>query len=387
MDTRDQAIAEAYEKGRIYRQQRAAKLATMPPKVNNGEVPPTNDDNEENEEEFQEVIDFDKFDGTDQKDAQSKVSGLKIPWDPEDIKFWFSQLENHLENAGVHSQWTKRMVLQKQLDPSVQADCKDLLQKKKSEAGATPYFDLKSQLFDIYGPQPEDGFYQAEALRLTAKPSQLAKRIISSLCPAHTTLPPGCCMEGVVSALWRRQLPKDVRAAVAGMRLSATELNNTLRIADAVFSATRSATPQVVAAVTTQPAPEPASQPGPPPQPLDTSADEPALQVAAYAYRPRGQPHRGAYRGGRQTFRGSYRGQPQPQPQPQRFRPPAPRPQYQPHPYQQPAIQPTRGPRHPDNPPMSACNIHWKYGRSATSCRQPTTCPWKHVLAQPNYYY
>ena len=78
-----------------------------------------------------EMTDFETENGTDLATAQEKTSSLKVPWDDLDIVFWFSQFENHLENAGVKAQWTKRMILQRQLDPRIQVDCKDILAKKK----------------------------------------------------------------------------------------------------------------------------------------------------------------------------------------------------------------------------------------------------------------
>ena len=192
-------------------------------------------------------------------------------------------------------------------------------------------------------------------------------------------------MEPVASNLWRRQLPPHVKQSVAGLRLGAGQMDATLRIADAVFSAM--APPPVPAApvaaiAAPQPQPHVQSQ-----YDLDTSADEPALQVAAFRgrggnWQPRGPP-RGGYRGRGQPNRAhnQYRSQQQ-SAQPAQPRPAQAAQTPLTHIAQPP---PNTGPRHPDNPPHNACHMHWKYGRSAQFCRSSLTCPWKHIIApQPN---
>ena len=58
------------------------------------------------------------------------------------MEFWFQQLEMHMQTAGIKAQWTKRLLLHKQLPKDVVAEVKDLLRKAQSEAGATPYKEL-----------------------------------------------------------------------------------------------------------------------------------------------------------------------------------------------------------------------------------------------------
>ena len=36
-----------------------------------------------------------------------------------------------------------------------------------------------------------------------------------------------------------------------------------------------------------------------------------------------------------------------------------------------------RGTPHPDGPPDSACYLHWRFGKSAFTCKKKSTCPWK----------
>ena len=74
--------------------------------------------------------------------AQQKTVSLKVDFDRQDVKFWFQQLGMHmLSTAGVKDQWTKRLLLHKQLPVDIVAKVKDLLRKDNSEAGATPYRD------------------------------------------------------------------------------------------------------------------------------------------------------------------------------------------------------------------------------------------------------
>ena len=337
---------------------------------------------------------FEKDDGTDASDAQSKTSTLKLPWN-EDLIFWFSQFENLLETAGVKAQWTKRSLLHKQLDSKLQDDCRDLLVKKQNEAGDTPYLDLKTRILDLHGPRLEEAYDKACGFVMTGKPSQLAKKLIFTLCPDHCDMKK-CCIEGVVTSMWRKQLPPHVKQAVAGLKLGDGQLETTLRLADAVHSAM--APPVAAAAALTIATPPPPQQQivyvqQPYPPDLDTSADAPALDVAAF--RGRGRPTgRGAgYRGNQHNF--GYRNYRGGQQRPQNYFRGTGQQRSFTRPANQPAAQPTTplvhnsqpppntGPRHPDNPPTNCCHMHWKYGRSAQFCRASLTCPWYNIIAPP----
>ena len=57
-----------------------------------------------------------------------------------------------MENAGVKSQWTKRMQLYKALPPHMVDEMKDLLSKSKTAAGATAYYEMKQRLVTQFGP-------------------------------------------------------------------------------------------------------------------------------------------------------------------------------------------------------------------------------------------
>ena len=74
----------------------------------------------------------------------------------------------------------------------------------------------------------------------------------------------------------------------------------------------------------------------------------------------RGKPFRGCGRGNRR-FRGNHRGY---RGRGAQSHPPA-------------AGATSRGERHPDGPPESACNQHYRWGRGAFFCSQRDSCPWR----------
>ena len=209
-----------------------------------------------------------------------------------------------METAGVLSQWQKRLLLQRSLPPDIIAELEDLLIKNQTEAGPLPYKDLKDHLYESFAPRPEEAFKLALGLVMTGKPSQLAKKLINTLCPKHPTLE-NCCLEGVISGLWRDKLPKDVRNQVANYSLVGKDIQKaTLQHADAVYASVTN-THTVAAVTTTTRAPvnaqARAQQPlaAPVSFDLDESADEPALQVPVAAY----NNYRGA---GNEGNRGGY---------------------------------------------------------------------------------
>ena len=173
-------------------------------------------------------------------------------------------------------------------------------------------------------------------------------------------------MAGVISTLWREQLPKEVRTQVANHSIQGKEtMKATLLLADSVYASLNQ--PQQVAIVqqVTVPAAPPVASGGAIPRNspnLNLSADEPALQVPVAAYT-RGRGARNN-RGGRWQQRGGQqRSNPRPQPQQQRG-------------------QNKPEDRHSDNPPEGSCYAHWRFGKSATFCRFPFTCPWASIIAR-----
>ena len=201
------------------------------------------------------VLDYDAATGVDPDDIHSKTTSIKIHWNPAKVRFYFAQLEMQMETAGVKSQWQKRLLLQRNLPPEIIAELEDLLIQKQSEAGDLLYKDLKDRLFKGYGPRPEDSYRKARDLVMTGKPSGFAKILINELCTKHPTLE-NCCMGGVISSLWRDQLPTAVKTAVANHSLVGKDtMKTTLELADRVFESVKSSAPvRQVAAVARAPA-------------------------------------------------------------------------------------------------------------------------------------
>ena len=231
------------------------------------------------------------------------------------------------------------MILSNNLTDEVKAEVKDTLKKPKSQAPPLVYKVLKKKILDLFGPKEGQRFEEAAQLVLTSKPSALAKRITELLCECNKDNPlEGCCQVETVSALWRRQLPQQVRSQIAGMSLK-TNYEGTLKLADDVFAAQGAPGVSAVAV-----------------------GDE---EVAAFG---RGGGRRGAgQRGGRSRGRGQGRGQgragqhDQGQQQQQQFRS-----------------------RHPEAVDGS-CSRHLRYGPKAYFCTHPNSCPMAQQIApRPN---
>ena len=284
------------------------------------------------------MTDVDVENGTDAAGALGKVDSIKLTWDDQDVKFFFSELEGKFELIEIKSQWTKRHVLANLLPPKQKAEVKDLLMKSKTQAGTDIYKKLKDRILELFGPRQEEAFEEAMQLVLTGKPSALAKKLINKLCKTPSNHFESCCCEGTVMAMWKRKLPQVVRASIAGKSLTG-EVNqrDVLKLADDVFAAAALPSDYVVAAPVQAHPTEVAAVAA---ADLDTSADLPALQIAAAAYtRARAQ------RAGQ-----SATAQQKPK---------------------------NRGKPHPDGPPENTCYLHWKHGKSAYKCQRPGSCPWK----------
>ena len=254
---------------------------------------------------------------------------VKVPYNAQDIKFWFNQLEDAMTFAGVRKQYTKRRILYQNLEQDVASEIMTLLRLNETEAGTHSYRDCKRELMRIFGPQEHDAYEKAAALTRTGKPSQLAKRLAALLCNCRPKpLQQGCCAIATVGGMWRAQLPKEVVAAIAGKSIEGENFDKVLQIADDVFkalngplAATSAVTPAVAA----------------------TKEETLQTDVAAYT---RGREYQGRGRG--RSYRGG-RGYGQ-----------------------------SRGAArvHPDGPPQNACTQHKQYGKQAYYCREPLSCPW-----------
>ena len=312
------------------------------------------------------VMDFDMVDEADAAETLGKMAGIKVAWDPQDLEYWFGELEQQMELIQVKSQWTKRIILSNNLPREVKAEVKEILKKPKSAAPVNIYKGLKSKLLELFGPNEEDAFEKAAQLVLTGKPSALAKRIAEILCQCDPPLS-DCCAAKTVAALWKRQLPQVVRTALAGYSLK-DDFENTLKHADSVFASLQRPGAAAVTVTPTYAVAEPPVLEG-----QDGQGE--SFEVAAVGRgrgAGRGQRwNRGQNRGwGRGQARGQSRGRGA-----QAYQGQA----YQGQAYQGQAY---RGQRHPDGPPENACQKHWRFGRQAYSC-ESDQCPWKHIVATP----
>ena len=77
---------------------------------------------------------------------ENKLANLRLPFDREDVPFWFQQFEMHHTTAGVKKQWTKHLQLHKLIPEEVIAEVKDLLRRTVADAGSTPYKTLKDRI-------------------------------------------------------------------------------------------------------------------------------------------------------------------------------------------------------------------------------------------------
>ena len=136
-------------------------------------------------------------------------------FDPTDLEFWFSQVEMHAAMAGAGKQWTKRMILHRQLPQYVIDEIKDILRKTEDKAGTQPYKDLKERIREHFGAEDKNIFERAAGLTMTGKPSALAKQLVDLLCECDKPLEKCCCAK-VVLGLWKRQLPQSVPQPAEG---------------------------------------------------------------------------------------------------------------------------------------------------------------------------
>ena len=97
-----------------------------------------------NEDEPVIMVNYDmRNEAKEPADIMSKLNSIKVEWetkeDRRDIQFYFLQLEQRMQCAGVTKQWTKRLVLSNNLPMSVQNEVKNLLRLQEDAAGTTPY--------------------------------------------------------------------------------------------------------------------------------------------------------------------------------------------------------------------------------------------------------
>ena len=133
-------------------------------------------------------VDFDVENKVDGDKAQDQARQIKIEFSPNDIKFWFAQLEDEMLMASIGSQWLKKSVLQRNLPLKQKEDVKGYLTLAKTEAGPHIYLDIKRELIRIYAPKPSDSYRKALTRTMVGLPSQLGYQIVDDVCKKATKL-------------------------------------------------------------------------------------------------------------------------------------------------------------------------------------------------------
>ena len=282
-------------------------------------------------------VDFEDEAGQDDPKAVEYTRSLKMEFAPDDVEFWFIQLENEMFSSGVKSQWLKRSVLVKNLPPKIQADVKALLILKQSAAPVDIYKRLKTEILRIHAPQQDACFKKALSRVLTGLPSQLGQQLINDICPKPVKLE-GCCCHKAVYALWTIQLPISVRSSVANMEFTNATYQTVFESADKVFLSTKSTEVSAGVAAISKPS---------------ASAAEDTAQVAAF--KPGGRkPQRNKPNKNNGSGGGSGTGQSRPKP-------------------------------NNTNAPSGCCENHKKWASDAWYCLEPLSCPWVNkVSAKPS---
>ena len=72
-------------------------------------------------------IPYDAANTNDGEKAQDQARSIRIEFEPNDILFWFSQLEGEMLLASVGSQWLKKTILQRNLPNKQKEDVKSYL--------------------------------------------------------------------------------------------------------------------------------------------------------------------------------------------------------------------------------------------------------------------
>ena len=80
------------------------------------------------------MAEFEDINEADVPKVMSKLSSVKLPWDPRDIRYWFFELELQMTLINIQSAWLKRVVLANNLPTEVRAEVKEFLRQTKAEA-------------------------------------------------------------------------------------------------------------------------------------------------------------------------------------------------------------------------------------------------------------
>ena len=294
------------------------------------------------------VVDFEDENEQDGEKALEYSRTLSMEYNPDEVEFWFTQLENEMYTCTIKSQWMKRVVLVKNLPPKIQADVKSLLILKQTQAPANIYKLVKTEILRLHAPKEEDTFKKALSRVLTGLPSQLGEQLVTDICKQPVKMSCGCCCRSVFT-LWTLQLPLAVRSQISTMAFNAQTYKQVFQDADTIYLATKHT--EVSASVAAVAA---AKSPG-------SGQDD---QVAAVRFSRRGGSNgRGGGRGGNSSARGGRNnsnggGASQGQ------------------------TSQDRGPRHASQPPSQSCDNHWRFGDQSWFCLKPDTCPWAQKIVE-----
>ena len=278
------------------------------------------------------TVDFEDENGEDGEKALEYSRSLKMEYDPNEVEFWFTQLENEMYTCGIKSQWMKRCILVKNLPPKVQADVKSLLVLKQTQAPTDLYKKLKQEILRIHAPKCEENFKKALTRVLVGLPSQLGQTLINDICDKPIKLD-GCCCAKAVYCLFCLQLPVMVRTGIADLTFNKDTYQAVFQTADKIFLSTKTSEVNAgIAAINT-----------------GTKVSGEESQVSAF--------NRGG--GNRNRNRGGGGGNKPNKPQSGNSQ----------------SGKPERI-RHKSNPPSSCCDNHYRYSDKAWFCMEPLSCPY-----------
>ena len=287
------------------------------------------------------MANFDEQNAANGADAIKNLGQIKVNWDQEDPGYFFQKLETELQIYEINKQFTKRQALIRCLPDEVGKEFKHLINLQETEAGHTPYKELKTSLLKAYGPRPGAAFQKAMSRVMVNKPSVLLKLLVSDICKQNLR---NCCCHSTVWGLFQMKVPMYLKTGLAFEVFNADTMHSVMDKADNLWDANQTTEVCAVSPPVTQP---------------KTEQQEVAAVRGRGGYRNfRGRGGRGN-RGGRGGQNNNQNNQKSTSPDP-------------------------RGKRHESNPPWNSCGAHWVFADSAWKCQSPTTCPLKDKVKPRN---
>ena len=280
--------------------------------------------------------------------------------------------------VGVKKQYTKFQVLSTVIPKTVEDEVQSLLTCQEAEfENNDAYKLLKSEILRIFGPRPEEAIERALSRVLVGKPSQLARALVTDLSKCKPPLSCQCCPD-IIMAIWKRQLPGNVRAGIASTPFTKDTFDTVVKLADDIFSANKPPSSSVAAYSVAAIGSGSGSQQGRSNQAPSVNLDETQPGLSYPVQEVNAIRGRGGFRGGR-GWRGNRGGRGGGGRGGQS--------QQQSSGASAPSSSRHKGPKHPDLPAgeWQGCSMHYKFGKQSYFCAEPATCPWKNVFIQrPN---